>query len=184
MSLTLLWCDLETTGLDPAKHKIVEAAFATAPIERPWELTFIYDKVIRLGHFASDWAHVSSEVYEMHAASGLMEAVKAAELRVADAEEELLELVPEFEAQDSKWILAGSTIHFDKSFLAKHMPNLFERLSYRLYDVRVMQLFARGMGMPAIRKKGAHRARADIEESAESLLAVTEWLSGRDLGVF
>lgn len=65
--------------------------------------------------------------------------------------------------------LAGSTISFDRSFLAEHFPLTHAKLHYRNVDVTALNELARRV-WPELyearpERKEAHRAMSDIEES-------------------
>jgi len=69
-------------------------------------------------------------------------------------------------------LLAGNTVHADKEFLRREMPEVLGWLGYRILDVSAIKEAARRWcgegvlaGIPA--KKGVHEAREDILESIE-----------------
>lgn len=70
-------------------------------------------------------------------------------------------------------LLSGSSVHFDKEFLRKEMPNLFDHLHYRIVDVSTVgELVKRWF--PTVlrrrpRKQGNHRALEDIRDSIREL---------------
>lgn len=59
-------------------------------------------------------------------------------------------------------ILAGSSIHFDRAFIKRHMPMTELRLHYRMLDVSSLKI-----SRPDVKfeKVAAHRAGADILQS-------------------
>jgi oligoribonuclease len=88
----------------------------------------------------------------------------------------MLDLIPIVSDRDEKPIIAGSSIHFDRRFMAKYMPELDARFSHQHYDVSSMKLFAESQGMSKFKKAEAHRAVADIDESIRHLVEVRKWL--------
>ncbi len=77
-------------------------------------------------------------------------------------------------AADVKPVMAGNSIHFDRSFIRRHMPLLHERLHYRLVDVSTIKELARRWYPEAEKyapKKSdsKHRAMDDILASIEEL---------------
>jgi len=67
--------------------------------------------------------------------------------------------------------LAGNSIHADKVFLDREMPELTAHLSYRIVDVSsVKELIGRWYGKQAmLNKVSQHRALSDIKGSIEEL---------------
>jgi len=62
--------------------------------------------------------------------------------------------------------LAGSSVHFDRTFLKQHMPNSYGALHYQQLDAssfKIARDWWLGLELPPHDK--AHRARADIENS-------------------
>jgi oligoribonuclease len=174
--MKLLWLDLETTGLDPQTHDILEAAWSVAPLLDPFAIdSEIESSTIRY-KLAAEAPSIDPFVLDMHRKNGLWDECSRRLIGVRDVEEQLLSLVPECADKEQRWVLAGSTIHFDKSFLRVHMPELHERLSHRLYDVSAIKLFCQSLGMAKPPKAEAHRAAADVLESVAHAKACAEWL--------
>ncbi|KAK0524890.1 Phosphatidylinositol 3,4,5-trisphosphate-dependent Rac exchanger 2 protein [Tilletia horrida] len=67
--------------------------------------------------------------------------------------------------------LAGNSVHADKVFLDREMPELTEHLSYRIADVSSLkELVSRWYGKAGIPNKASdHRALSDIKGSIEEL---------------
>lgn len=158
------------TGLEPARDRIVEIATlvtddelevtAEGPdlvISAPPEALAVMDDVVR----------------QMHARSGLLEAIAASTLTVEDAASETLEFVRKYVPEPHTVPLAGNSIGTDRRFLAAYMPELEKYLHYRSIDVSTVKELARRWypeaysGAP--KKAGAHRAMDDVKESIEEL---------------
>lgn len=170
----LFWLDIETTGLDPTKHDVLEIAVSRAPFLDPFKAVEVYHAVLLFQNPIRD--SIDPFVREMHTKNGLWAECAASSLLPGDVEDELLNFVPMIADKEERPILAGSTIHFDKSFLVASMPTLAARFSHRLYDASAIKLFCQSLGMPKPAKAEAHRARDDVRESIAHARTCAEWL--------
>lgn len=173
MSDTLLWLDLETTGLEPRSETILEIAAFTASMEKPFDLHPLYEDVLHCDPRVK--AGVDPIVRGMHTTNGLWEACEKSTRTLLEADLNLSLLIgnPEHSV-----ILAGSSVHFDHAFIKVHMPLTALRLSHRHYDVSAVKLFAQSLGMEKFKKGNAHRAAADVMESVEHAKAISAWFEG------
>ena len=65
--------------------------------------------------------------------------------------------------------LAGNSIHQDRKFIEREMPELNERLHYRMLDVSAWKIyFENALGRKFVKPEN-HRALDDIEGSIEEL---------------
>jgi oligoribonuclease len=166
----LVWIDLEMTGLDPARDVIVEVAalITDSQLEPVGEGV---DLVI--GQPASALEGMVDIVRDMHARSGLTEAVLASTITLEAAEAAVLSLVKQHVPDPRTVPLCGNSIATDRTFLARHMPELDAWLHYRMIDVSSIKGLARRWYPKAYysapQKAGGHRALADILESVAEL---------------
>jgi oligoribonuclease len=166
----LVWIDCEMTGLDLDKDVLLEVAAIVTDSELR-----LLDDGIDLVVAADDAAldAMGDVVREMHATSGLTDAVRAATLTVPEVQQQVLDYVRSHVPERRKAPLCGNSIATDRSFLARHMPELDDHLHYRMIDVSSIKELARRWyprayyGAP--KKGGGHRALADILESVEEL---------------
>jgi oligoribonuclease len=166
----LVWLDMEMTGLDPAKERIIEVA----TILTDGQLTEIAvgpDLVIHQGDEVlagmDDWNK------KHHGQSGLIERVKASTITDGDAEAQTLEFLKLHVGAKDRPVLAGNSIHQDRRFIRRYMPAFDLRLHYRMVDVSTIKELARRW-FPQIaakvpQKNETHRALDDIRESINEL---------------
>jgi oligoribonuclease len=170
MDLPLVWIDLEMTGLDPDVDVILEIAVIVTDgsldeiIEGP-------DLVLHADEAALE--RMAPVVREMHSVSGLTEAVRRSQWFAAEAEQSVLEFVKAHVPEPGHAPLAGNSVHADRAFLHKHMPELEAWFHYRNVDVSTIKELARRWHPEVLNsapeKGGGHRALADIRESIEEL---------------
>lgn len=173
--MKLYWLDLETTGLDPNETTILEIAIAEADLSDPFNYRHIYNSVI--GFPESDHKDLTPFILDMHTKNGLLIECVNEKKMISDVQEDLLDLIPHSETKADKPTLAGSSVHFDHSYLTVHMPKLAKRLSHRHYDVSAVKLFCHSVGMPELPPaEPAHRAKADIEYSIKLAGICRDWL--------
>lgn len=164
----LIWIDLEMTGLDPEKEKIIEIATIVTDgqlniLEEGPEL--VIHQPASILDAMDDWNK------KQHAKSGLVEKVKRSKITVAEAERQTLDFVKKYCSPNTA-PLCGNSIHHDRRFIIKYMPELDKFLHYRHIDVTsVKALVQRWYPKPKSypKKKETHRALADIQESIKEL---------------
>jgi oligoribonuclease len=165
----LVWIDCEMTGLDLAADALIEVA----ALVTDFELNVLgdgVDLVIKPAAEALD--QMGAFVRSMHEKSQLLEKLDAG-LTLGEAEEQVLAYVREHCPDGSRPPLAGNTVATDRSFLARDMPELEGFLHYRIVDVSSIKELSRRWFprayFQAPKKRGNHRALADIQESIEEL---------------
>jgi oligoribonuclease len=166
----LVWIDCEMTGLDLSKDRLIEVAVLITDSE----LNILdpgLDLVINAPD--ADLDAMNDVVVEMHAKSGLTDAVRASTLTVPEAEQQVLAYIKRFVPDRRGAPLCGNSIGTDRGFLARDMPELDDHLHYRMVDVSSVKELARRW-FPRVYfaqpPKGlAHRALADIIESVREL---------------
>jgi oligoribonuclease len=161
--------DLEMTGLDPDRERIIEIAVlvtdAQLEIKAEGPDLVIHQPETLLSQM-DGWNQ------KHHAASGLLERVRASTVTEADAEAAVLGFLREHVPERSV-PLAGNSIHQDRRFLRRYMPSVEAYLHYRNLDVSTIKELARRwypeIYAKAPDKRGSHRALDDIRESIAEL---------------
>jgi oligoribonuclease len=170
MADVLVWLDMEMTGLDPERERIIEVA------------TIITDgQLTEIGTGPELVIHQSDEILagmddwnkKHHGGSGLVDRVKASTISDADAEAQTIEFINKHVSAKDRPVLAGNSIHQDRRFIHRYMPALDKRLHYRMVDVSTIKELARRWYPQLIAKipakKETHRALDDIRESIDEL---------------
>lgn len=157
------------TGLDLAVDELVEVAVVITDYElEPVHPGFS----IVIAPSEAALANMGEFVRDMHAASGLLDALPNG-VSIADAEQQVLAYITEHVPTAGQAPLAGNTIGTDRAFLAQQMPSVDAHLHYRSVDVSSIKELVRRwfprvyFNAPA--KNGGHRALADILESIREL---------------
>ncbi|MGK2947449.1 MAG: oligoribonuclease [Acidimicrobiales bacterium] len=166
----LVWMDLEMTGLDPARHVIVEIA----TIVTDDELNVVAEGPDLVVHQPPEaLTGMEQVVVDMHTSSGLLTAIAASTISLEQAGAATLAFIKEHVPEARTVPLCGNSIGTDRRFLALHLPEIEEHLHYRSVDVSTIKELTRRWYPGAIeavpRKATAHRALDDIKESIEEL---------------
>lgn len=163
-----LWLDLETTGLDPAKGRILEFALLLVDDGPSGDMREI-DSFSGVVHFDLEDADVPVDSYvrNMHTANGLWEECKAAEATIELVDEALEELCLNLGVPQYKGVLAGASVTFDRDWCRKHLPKFARFLSHRVFDVSTLKAAERSWADPKFAdiKADRHRALDDIRAS-------------------
>lgn len=165
----LVWIDLEMTGLELARHVIVEIACVVTDAElNPLDEGVSY-VVSATEH---ELAQMDDFVINMHTVSGLLPEIPQG-ISTADAEQLVLTYVQSHVPEARKVPLAGSSVYVDRAFLSRYMPTLDAYLHYRIVDVSSVKELTRRwyprVYFAAPAKEGNHRALADIADSIKEL---------------
>lgn len=164
----LVWLDMEMTGLDPEKERIIEVAVV---VTEP-DLTVVAEGPVLVVHQADSLLDAMDAWNQStHGKSGLIAKVKASALSEAQAEDILLEFLAQH-VPAGKSPLCGNTIGQDRRFMVKYMPRLERFFHYRNLDVSTLKELARRWRPDVYRgfnKKSQHEALADIYESIDEL---------------
>ena len=166
----LVWADCEMTGLDLRRDALIEIAVLVTDSELR-----VLDEGVDIVITAPDELldGMQPVVREMHANSGLTEAVRASTTTVAEAEQQVLDYLRKHVPEARTVPLCGNSIATDRAFLARDMPGLDAFLHYRMVDVSSIKELCRRW-YPRVyfsqpQKGLAHRALADVKESIREL---------------
>jgi len=165
-----LWCDLETSGLQPEPY-ILESYFMLT------DNTFtqigndlhhvIYNPVWRedCDDYAITMHTESGLATDLDDASHLDGTPRVLRTPLLDVENEVLALVHKYVPKDSLIMLAGSGIaNYDLPIIRNHWPTLAKRLAFFTLDIGCARRLARAAGR-ILKTDGQtldHRAKADV----------------------
>ncbi|KAI0521206.1 mitochondrial putative Oligoribonuclease [Xylaria bambusicola] len=157
------------TGLDPDREEIIEifCIITTGTLEvideEGWRAV-IHQSKERMD-MMDEWCT------RTHAQSGLTAEVIASQVTAEQAAEDLLSYIKKYVPEKRTALLAGNSVHADRSFLSKEpYKKVVEHLHYRILDVSTIKEAARRWApreviRKAPRKRGLHQAKEDILES-------------------
>jgi oligoribonuclease len=164
----LVWLDMEMTGLEPDRDRIIEIAMIVTDVnlevvaESPVVVVHQPDSVLDA---MDDWNR------NTHGKSGLIARVKASTVDEEAAESLYLDWMAEY-VPTRTTPMCGNTIGQDRRFMARWMPKLEAYFHYRSIDVSTLKELARRWNpevFAAVKKSEAHTALADIRESIGEL---------------
>ncbi|MGB8222582.1 MAG: oligoribonuclease [Polyangiales bacterium] len=165
----IVWMDMEMSGLDPETERILEVAVLVTD----GELNVVAEGPNLVLHQSDEvLAAMDSWNTTHHAQSGLTKRVRESTIDERQASEALISFLAAH-TEKRKAPLAGNSIHQDRRFVARYMPEVEQWLHYRNVDVSTIKELAQRWypKQYAARpnKKGSHRAMDDIKESIEEL---------------
>ena len=163
----LIWIDLEMTGLDPEKEKIIEIATLVTDSD----LNVLAEGPNLIISQSKDILDAMDEWNQnQHGSSGLIEEVIKSNITEQIAEIETLDFISKYVGENVS-PMCGNTVSHDRRFLSKYMPELENYFHYRHIDVSsVKEIIVRWMNQAqSYQKNSNHRALDDIKDSINEL---------------
>lgn len=171
----LIWIDLEMTGLDTARDRVIE--IATVVTDK--QLNVLAEgPVIAIHQDDETLAAMDEWNTRQHGQSGLTERVRMSRVSEREAELATLSFLARHAAPGAS-PMCGNSICQDRRFLARVMPELEQFFHYRNLDVSTLKELARRWApavAEAFRKESSHLALQDIYDSIEELKHYREHL--------
>ncbi len=164
----LVWLDMEMSGLDPEKEKILEVAVVVTESD----LSIVAEAPVLVIH-QDDSVLDAMDKWNTatHGRSGLTDKVRASTMDEEQAQDVLLAFLKEHVPEGAS-PLCGNTISQDRRFMYKYMPRLEQYFHYRNLDVSTFKELARRWKPEVYKgfvKHSKHEALADIHESIDEL---------------
>jgi oligoribonuclease len=164
----LIWLDMEMTGLQPDRDRIIEVAFV---ITNPALETVAQSDVFVVHQSDAVLDGMDAWNKGTHGKSGLIDKVRASVLNEHQVEAALLDFLTQHVPKKAS-PMCGNSICQDRRFMARYMPALEAYFHYRNLDVSTLKELARRWRPELAKqfeKEGKHEALADIYESIAEL---------------
>lgn len=171
----LFWVDLEMTGLDANKDVILEIATEITDFDfhtlKSYEARIKHPKELvagrmQLNNWWQQYPHNRDEFLKK------LDTGKS----IKTVQKELIELIEEHFGKEPA-ILAGNSIHSDRSFIRAYWPELDLKLHYRMLDVSSFKVLMQGKYGHVFEKDSNHRAFDDIQASIAELQDYLNWFN-------
>ncbi len=162
----LLWVDLEMTGLEPEKDRILEvAAIAT---DMKLEEIAKYEAIVKVDETLMKNRMVGDFWEKNKVAREALIKQNESGRPIKEIEKELIKFIDQNFAKGNIY-LAGNSIHQDRKFIEREMPELNKKLHYRMLDVSAWKIYFENALDKKFTKPENHRALDDINGSIEEL---------------
>jgi oligoribonuclease len=165
---SLIWIDMEMTGLKPESDRIIEVALVVTDSQL---VTIAEAPVLVVRQDDATLGGMDSWNQSTHSRSGLIQKVKDSSLDEAEVEARMLDFLRAHVPPKTS-PMCGSTICQDRRFLARWMPALEDYFHYRNLDVSTLKELCKRWQPDVAKawvKQGKHEALADIYESIDEL---------------
>lgn len=165
----LIWIDLEMTGLDPERERIIEIA----TIVTDSHLNILAEGPVLAVHQDDSLLDaMDGWNTKQHNHSGLVKRVRESKVSESQAEQQTITFLSQF-LDRGKSPMCGNSICQDRRFLYKYMPELAAFFHYRNLDVSTLKELVkrwRPKLLEGVIKDSKHLALDDIKDSITELV--------------
>ncbi|QRV94406.1 polyporopepsin [Ceratobasidium sp. AG-Ba] len=182
----LVWLDLETTGLDPSKNRIIEVAVLITngdlQLVDQEGCHFVVKSNEQTLNEMDDWCTIQ------HNRSGLIAKTEESTLTAPEVADAVLAYIQKWVPKQRTALLAGSSVHFDAMFLRTTGPDVVEHGGGPIWKKIADHLHYRGVDVSSVKElckrwypqkyeeyqktrpaQASHRAMDDIRGSIAEL---------------
>ncbi len=164
----LVWLDMEMTGLEPDKERIIELACVITD----QNLETVAQSPVMVVH-QPDTILNAMDAWNKgtHGKSGLIDKVKASTLDEETAQTQMVTFLRQY-VPSGKSPLCGNSVHQDRRFMFQYMPKLEAFFHYRNLDVSTLKELAKRWRPDVYKsfdKNSKHQALGDIYDSISEL---------------
>ena len=154
---TYLFADMEFSGLDIELHRPLEIAMIATDKAfksiKTYSSTFYWEEI----QF-NEWSE------EQHASSGLLDDICDGR-DAADIDADLLRFCS---GLSGDLVLAGQSVHVDRSWIARYLPQFAKKLNHRVFDLTTIDMMLEDRGSSIRNRSKVHRAMADVRAAVKS----------------
>ena len=168
----MFWVDAETTSLDISNALILEIAFVVTDknfnIKETLDIVINYTEEEIEACNMSEWSRKMFYNIQGNDTKTLMDRVKDSNVSKTVAEAKINSLFDRW-GGNSRIILHGSSVTWDRDIMKKQMPSMEERLHYMTLDVTTLLLISKSF-YPLVKlppPKKLHRALSDLMDSMD-----------------
>ena len=164
----LIWVDMEMTGLDPDRDRVIEIATIITDSDLN---TLAEGPVLAIHQDDAVLAAMDEWNTTQHGRSGLTQRVRDSRVDEAGAADTTLAFLREWVPEGAS-PMCGNSICQDRRFMARHLPTLEAFFHYRNLDVSSLKILAqrwRPDVAEGVSKRSVHLALDDIRDSIDEL---------------
>lgn len=164
----LIWLDLEMTGLNPNKDRIIEIATIVTDLDLniiAHGPELVINQPVKFLKDMDEWNT------KHHTASGLVDKVLQSTITEHEAEIRTLDFLLKY-VDHGYSPMCGNSIYQDRRFLNLYMPKLESFFHYRNLDVSTLKILAKNWAptiLAKFTKESNHRALDDVIGSIAEL---------------
>ena len=150
------------------------------------KLSPVWEEEFVIHYSKSELADMDEWCRNTHEKSGLLNQVRESKMSLLTVESLIMDRLHTLGITNYNrklregCIMFGSSMHFDRAFIKAHMPVLDNFCHYRQLDVSSIAIFLDLLypKREQFKKKMAHTALADINETTDELVSHIKWIKG------